>query len=664
MAEKQGTLTAALQNARKLLAFRPAAAEAQARGILASLPDQREAVQLLLAALRAQKKYQDALGITESRLAANPCDADLHYSLGTIRIDLGRGDAAPFARAVALNPCLEPAWRALAEQRARADDNASAATARARLDALVAAMPQVNRAAAALQHRQPAEAENLLGAVLERFPGDAAALCLMAEVKEQIGQPAESENLLAGLLEAEPDFVAARQQYAVILLRHDRPQAALTQVERLLCDDPHQIEALHLKALALTALGEVDRAADILRRVLKRQPQVPLVWMELGHALRAGGRSVEAVAAYRKSIALAPDFGENYWNLANLKTFRFGAAEIASLRERTARADLPEQDRSCMLFALGKALEDTGAYAESFDHYYRANALQRARHPYNAAENANWTHYMRETFSADFFVARGDFGSRKIGPIFVVGLPRSGSTLIEQILASHPDVEGTMELPDISQLAMRLNRGGKTVADSVYAGTLAALTAEAARGFGEAYLAATRSRRGLHRPLFVDKTPNNFRHVGLIRLILPAATVIDMRRHPLGCGFSCFKQYFATGSHFCYDLHDIGRYYADYVALMAHYDAVLPGFVTRIFYERLVSEPEAETRRLLDACGLPFEESCLRFYENRRAVHTPSSEQVRQPIFTDGLERWRRFEPWLAPLKDALGEVLADYPFA
>ncbi|HQP21181.1 MAG TPA: sulfotransferase, partial [Phenylobacterium sp.] len=356
--------------------------------------------------------------------------------------------------------------------------------------------------------------------------------------------------------------------------------------------------------------------------------------------------------------------GEAWWSLANLKTFRFEAGDLAAIRAQLARGDLADEDRFHLEFALGKALEDAGDYGASFAAYAQGNALRRKSLDYDAEETHRAMLRSRALFTPDFLAARAGQGCEAPDPIFILGLPRAGSTLIEQILASHSMIEGTMELPDIPAIAKRLGARKAKDQESAYPEVLAELSAEELRALGEEYLERTRGQRKLGRPLFIDKMPNNFAHVGLIRLILPNAKIIDARRHPLGCCFSGFKQHFARGQGFTYDLTDLGRYYADYVALMAHFDAVAPGRVHRVIYERMVADPESETRALLDYCGLPFEDACLRFYENDRAVRTASSEQVRRPIFTDGLDQWRNFEPWLDPLKAALGSVLEAYPDA
>jgi tetratricopeptide (TPR) repeat protein len=481
---------------------------------------------------------------------------------------------------------------------------------------------------------------------------------MLAEVAARLRRYSDSQTLLERCLELSPSFDAARHNYAVVLNRQGKAAAALQQVEALLAREPRNPGYLNLKAAVLANLGDYVESIEVYEQVLKDFPRQPKIWMSYGHSLKTARRQDESVAAYRRAIAMQPTLGEAYWSLANLKTFQFSDADVIEMRGALQREDLGDDDRLHFEFALAKALEDGACYEESFAHYANGNALRRGLHPYSARENTRFVQRSKARFTADFFAARRG-GAAAADPIFIVGLPRSGSTLLEQILASHSSVEGTMELPDIPRIARDLvgHDGEASFFDSA-----AALTREELSSLGEQYLAATRVHRKTGAAFFIDKMPNNCLYVGLIQLILPNAKIIDARRHPLGCCFSGFKQHFARGQSFSYDLDDIGQYYRDYVELMAHIDAVLPGRVHRVFYETMIEDTEAEVRRLLDYCGLPFEEGCLRFYENERAVRTASSEQVRQPIFREGMDHWRHYEPWLGPLKEALGPVLECYP--
>jgi cytochrome c-type biogenesis protein CcmH/NrfG len=522
--------------------------------------------------------------------------------------------------------------------------------------------PELVRAATALCENKLAIAEQALRTILKARPTDVAAIRMLAETGMRLGRYEDAENLLARCVELAPGFTAARHNYATVLYRQNKPEAAIAEADRLLAEDPDNPGYRNLKAAALGRIGEYDQAIELYGAVLKDQPRQPKVWMSLGHALKTVGRQAEAVEAYRRTIALAPQMGEAWWSLANLKTVGFADADVATMAAQLKRADLTDEDRFHLEFALGKAREDAGAFEASFGHYERGNALRRQGLDYEADETTDQARRAKALFTGDFLAARAGQGCPAPDPIFIVGLPRAGSTLIEQILSSHSQVEGTQELPDIIAMARRLGGRAKRASEGRYPEVLADLSADDMRALGEEYLARAKPHRKLGRPFFIDKMPNNWAHLGLIHLALPNAKVIDARRHPLGCGFSAFKQHFARGQGFTYDLADIGRYYADYVELMAHFDAVRPGRVHRVIYEAMVADPEGETRALLDHCGLPFEEGCLRFYENDRAVRTASSEQVRQPIFTDAADHWRNYEPWLGPLKAALGPVLDTYP--
>ena len=433
-------------------------------------------------------------------------------------------------------------------------------------------------------------------------------------------------------------------------------------IERLLAVEPRHPGYRNFHAVLLSRLGDYARAARIYAELLREYPSQAKVWLSYGHTLKTEGDLQEGVAAYRRSISLEPAFGEAYWSLANLKTFRFEPAEVATMETKAADPAVGDVDRLHLEFALGKAFEDAGDWSTSFSHYEKANALQRARLRYDPDRNTERLRHLQATLTREYFAARAGGGCPSPDPIFIVGLPRAGSTLIEQILASHSQVEGTMELPEIIAMARELRAESESQAVGAYTDVLAGLDAVRLRELGERFIAGTRVYRKTDRPYFIDKMPNNFLHIGMIHLVLPNAKIIDARRHPLACCFSNYRQHFASGQRFAYDLADLGRYYRDYVELMANFDAVLPGRIHRVIYERLVEDTEAQVRRLLDYCGLPFEDACLRFFENERAVRTPSSEQVRQPIYREAVDQWRHYEAWLGPLKDALGPVLPAYP--
>lgn len=658
-----GTLEGALANAARLLVHNPAKAEEQAREILKVAPGHPQAEYLLGAALRIQGDVDSALEILEALGTTQPKAPGVAFELGLARADAGQSEAAIAAleRAVKLAPGHAQAWRALGDCRMLAGDSAGADAAYARHLKASVNDPVLLEAGAALCDNRLAVAEHSLRGFLKENPTDIGAIRMLAEVGARLGRYEDAENLLTRCLELAPSFDAARYNLASVLMRQNKTVEALEQVKDLLKRDPRNPAYRTLQASGFARVGEYQKTIEGYEAVLKGHPNQPKAWMSYGHALKTVGRTDDGIAAYRRSLKLLPSLGESYWSLANLKTFRFTPDDIAAMRKQLARTDLAEDDRLHFHFALGKALEDAGEFAESFEHYDKGNAVRRAQLGYVAAETTTQVERATAFFTKEFFAARSDAGHDARDPIFILGMPRSGSTLLEQILSSHSAVEGTMELPDIMAMARRIGGRKKISDETVYPEVLADLSASQLSELGAEYLERTRIQRKLGRLFFIDKMPANWMYTGFIHLILPKAKIIDARRHPLACCLSNFKQHFARGQAFTYGQADIGRYYYDYVMLMHHFDTVLPGRVHRVLYEDMVADPEAQVRRLLDYCGLPFEEGCLRFYENERAVRTASSEQVRQPIFTEGLDHWRHYENWLGEMKAALGAVLENY---
>ncbi|MFM5955286.1 MAG: sulfotransferase [Novosphingobium sp.] len=513
--------------------------------------------------------------------------------------------------------------------------------------------PQLIEAALAMNAGDIPRAEALLRAHLRDDPYEVAAIRMLSEVAGRIGRYRDAENLLRRALELSPAFTAARANLALVLYRQNRPAEALAELDLVSREDPGNAGHANLQAAALGRIGEFDEAIALYQKVLDELPNQPRVWMSFGHMLKTVGQQDRGIDAYRKAIALMPELGEAWWSLANLKTVRFSDGDIAAMEAALATDRIAVEDRFHLDFALGKALEDRGQADSSFRHYAAGNALRRPQLGYDPAETAAMVDRLIAASTPALFHANQGGGFAAPDPIFIVGMPRAGSTLIEQILSSHSLIEGTGELGDIPALARK-------VAD--YPQGLAAMPAEQRHRLGEEYLKRTRIQRKTDRPLFIDKLPNNWAYVPFIRLILPQAKIIDARRHPLDCCFSNFKQHFARGQAFSYSLDDMGRYYRDYVRLMAHLDRVQPGAVHRVIHEDLIEETEAEVRRLLDFCGVGFEEACLAFHKTERAVRTASSEQVRRPINRDGTDAWKPYSAHLDPLIAALGPVLDSYP--
>jgi tetratricopeptide (TPR) repeat protein len=534
----------------------------------------------------------------------------------------------------------------------------------AEVDAIAASthVPVLVEAARALTEDRLNAAEHLLRPYLARNPDDAAATRMLAEIAARVGDLASAEDLLRRALTLAPAYSAARLRLARTLLLRNRPAESLKVLDALLDTDPENLAASGSKAAALGSIGEYDQAIALYERLIGQSPDKAGIWMSYGHLLNTVGRAEESIAAYRRAIGIDPGFGEAWWSIANLKTARLDDADILRM---AGALELPEPDDNKRLhlhFALGKAQEDARQHEASFSHYAAGNRLRRQSVAYDPDVHSALVKQCRAVYSADLFQSRSGTGIPAPDPIFIVGMPRAGSTLIEQILSSHSLVEGTSELPYLPSMVQRLNAQAGSGSGAAYPQVIADQDAAALLALGEEYLESARVHRRTGKPRFTDKLPNNWINVGLIQLILPNAKIIDARRHPLDCCFSNFKQNYARGQGFSYDLEELGRYYRDYVGFMAHCDAVLPGRVHRVIHEQLVDDTETEVRRLLDYLGLPFEEACLRFHENQRAVKTPSAEQVRRPINRSGMEQWKPYEPWLGPLKDALGPVLDCYP--
>ena len=519
--------------------------------------------------------------------------------------------------------------------------------------------PDLIEAASAINEDRLADAEPLLRAHLRQDPLDVAAIRLMAQLAARLGRYKDSEALLRRALELAPDFIVARSNLAGILYRQNRFEETVELLNDVLAAQGDDAGGQSLMAAALGRIGEYDEALALYGALTERFPQHAKLWMSYGHVLKTVGKQDEGVAAYRRALAEEPTLGEVWWSLANLKTVQFDAADIAAMEDALNRDEsLSDDDRLHLHFALGKAYDDRREAEASFGHYDRANRIRHGQLEYDPDIITAHVDTIIARFTPEFLSNRSNLDEGAADPIFILGMPRAGSTLLEQILASHSLIEGTMELPDMPAIALR---EGKGVA-SGWVDAVVQMSADRLAELGDDFLNRTRVQRKTDRPFFIDKLPNNWIYTGLIHLILPNAKIIDARRHPLDCCFSNFRQHFAKGQAFSYSLSDMGRYYADYVRLMAHFDRVLPGRVHRVIHEQLIEEPEVHVRAMLDYVGVPFEEACLNFHENRRAVRTASSEQVRRPINRDGVDQWRAYEKWLDPLKSALGSLWHSYP--
>jgi tetratricopeptide (TPR) repeat protein len=631
-----------------------AAAEVQA----AVVPQNRDVLYLIAANHRCLNRIPEALATLRRLEQQHPRFSLLYQERGYCYMTLRDALCAinAFLRAVEINPALAPSWTMLERLYRMTGDVKNAGAAAEHLSRLKRLPPDIVRAGSLFSDGDLSAAESILREYLLKAGDHVEAMRLLARIEHQRAMLDEAERLLEAALTVAPNYRAARLDYVRVLIDRQKYLQAHEEIDTLLKFEPSNTEYLSLYAAACVGLGEHEQAILLYRQLLAMSPASPELHVSLGHALKTVGQQKEAIEFYQAAAALRPGFGDAYWSLANLKTYRFSREEIAHVRaEETAPAAHPV-DRYHLCFALGKASEDRNEYAESWQFYERGNRLKRAESRYHPDITETNTRQQIEICTAQFFAARACVGVPDPDPIFIVGLPRSGSTLIEQILASHSQVEGTQELAEIQRIVLGLQR----YQSEHYPGVLAELAPEDFRRLGESYMTDTRAYRN-NRPFFIDKMPNNFRHIGLIHLIMPNAKIIDVRREPVACCFSNLKQLFASGQEFTYSIEDIARYYRTYLDLMRHWDAVLPGLVLRVFYEDVVEDLDGNVRRILEFCHLEFEPACLEFYKTGRSVCTASSEQVRQPIFREGLFQSRNYEPWLGPLRDGLGDALIRY---
>jgi tetratricopeptide (TPR) repeat protein len=632
-----------------------AAALTAAQALELTVPENRDVLYMAAVALRNLARIPEALASLERLQACHPGFSRLYQERGHCYVALRDAPRAieAFLVAVNLNPALPASWRTLQSLFRMTGQADQAATAAAHVATLAKLPPEIVTATSMFSDGEFALAEAVVRPFLLEHGDHVEGMRLLARIGLELDVLDDAEFLLEAVLEAAPNYTAARHDYAKVLLRRHKPVQALAELERLLGVDPANRHYRTSYATALVGLGEHERALAMHRELLAETPRAADLHLSVAHSLKTLGRQAEAIAAYHAAAAARPSYGDAYWSLANLKTYRFTPDEVARMRAEEAAAGTPLVDRYHLCFALGKALEDAADFAGAFAYYERGNALKRAETRYRPEPIERNARLQAAICTREFFAARRGVGCDAPDPIFIVGLPRSGSTLLEQILASHPAVEGTMELADIPRIVQGLQGREPDGEEPRYPRILAELPFEEFARLGRRYLDDTRVYR-TDKPRFIDKMPNNFRHIGLIHLMLPNARIIDARREPMACCFSNFKQLFASGQEFTYSIEDIARYYRSYLRLMAHWDEALPGRILRIHHEQVVADLEGNVRRLLDFCGLEFEPACLDFHKTARSIRTASSEQVRRPIFREGMDQWRNFEPWLAPLREAL----------
>lgn len=633
-------------------------AEQQIQSFLESKPEpywRQEASYTLAVARRYRLDFSGALDALQQLIKEKPDHSRAYQEAGYNYLGLQQPQPAiqSLRKAVDLNPALLPSWKALVQLHQQSGNEEGERFAKSQAEYLESLPLELQGALDLLHERKLLKAEQLCRQFLQKNKKHIEGMRILAEIGIRLKIYDDAEFLLESCVTFEPEHLGARLDYLKVLNRKSKFRKAYEQAQFLIQKQPQNPTFQLSLASALTGLGKFQEGIEIYQSCLDKIPNKPGVLILLGHAHKAIGAVDKAIEAYREAYRLRPDYGDAYWSLANTKTYRFSDEELKQAQQMANTSTLDPEDRIHLCFAAGKALEDQESFAESFRYYQQGNELRMERSGYDPDLTERMVDQHIKYCTEELFQKRGDLGEKAPDPIFILGLPRAGSTLLEQILASHSQVDGTLELHQILGLAQRL-RGRSAERDPLYPRNLWEIDDAYFRKFGEQFLEETRVYRG-SAPFFIDKMPNNFLHIGLIRLILPYAKVIDARRHPLACCFSGYKQLFGEGQDFTYSLEAMGRYYRDYVRLMDHWDRVLPGFVLRVQHEDVVEDLETQVHRLLDFCGLPFEQSCVDFHKTERVIRTPSSEQVRQPINRSGVEQWKNFEPWLDPLKEALG---------
>jgi tetratricopeptide (TPR) repeat protein len=665
--QEASSIESGLIDVKKLMQAGDFAASERSLNLLVSkAPSNGDVLYMLAVCYRYQKRYPEALDALRNLRLSVPDHSRAYQEIGHVYRAMNQIDAAlnSYSQAVVINPALEASIRCQIEilrEVNRSDLSLRLADLERDLSELRATPPPLIAVTDLISQGKLVKAEKLCKAFMVKNPRHIEGMRLLADIAVRLGVLEDAEFLLETAVEFSPTTAKPRIDYIQVLRKQQKYEAALSHAKVLVEQEPKNPLFQSVFAVESMQSGDYDTALRTFDSILKILPEEPATLTSRGNALKTQGKKEEAIDSYRRAIKKYPAHGEAYYSLANLKLFTFTDQEIAAMESQEQNPGVSHMARIYLDFALGKAFEDMGDYDKAFSYYERGNSFKRSQSRYISEDLTAEFKAQAEVFSQSFVQIHTDSGFDAPDPIFIVGLPRSGSTLLEQILASHSKVDGTMELPNILSLAQKLRRGDKMSGTSHYPSVLKTMDAESLRSFGEAYINDTKVHRG-QAPFFIDKMPNNFRHIGLINLILPNAKIIDARRHPMGCCFSAFKQLFHEGQEFSYGLNEVGTYYKDYVDLMDHWDEVLPGKVLRVQYEEVVADLETQVRRILDYCELDFEESCVSFYQTDRAVRTPSSEQVRQPIYKSGVEQWKNFEGNLDPLKQALGPVLKRYP--
>ena len=656
---KDTSIAAALE---ALRVNRPLRAEEICRAWLEQSPGCVEHLRLLGHALTKQSRYPEAERTVRLAISLKPEFPHLYEDLGSVLALQQRfAEAVPhFEHAIRLEPRLPLAHKKLGETLATLGRGRDADEAFEEFFDLAPAQGQVAIAMDHLRAGRKLEAIEVLRQVLRQDPENVDAMRCLAGINWRDANVSDAEALLRRAAQIAPDFTAAWMMLGAMLHDESRHKDALECFRSVTSLEPENAAAWAGLGNSYAHTGDLHAAIGAYMRAIELNPQSPNPQMGLGHVLKSVGDQAGALRAYRAAIRAKPDFGEVYWSMANLKVFRFEAAEVAAMKEQLTRSELAENADIHFRFALGKACEDAGDYDTAWHYYHTGNQRQRRRVFHDPVTMEVQHEDIVEVFSREFLAERAGVGHESAAPIFIVGLPRSGSTLIEQILASHSQVEGTAELPTLNRIAAHLGR--YRPGRHEYPHTVKDLRAKDFRAYGRQYLDESRAYRSTDKPRFTDKLPNNFSHVGFIHLLLPNAVIINARRHPFDSCLGGYKQLFGKGQNFTYDMADLAVYYRKYHETMQHWHRILPGKVLDVHYEETVTDLESQVKRILEHCSLQFEEACVRFHENPRTVKTASSEQVRQPLYSSALGYWRHYEAHLGIWRDDLADIIEQLP--
>ncbi len=620
--------------------------------ILKLKPNNIDTLYLAAVNCRYLKDYKQAIAYLTELKSCAPEYGRAYQEMGHCLRELNQITKAndEYAAAVKRNPGLLVSWRQIADLSKKSIEQQTAETNIQYLNELPKALVSV---ISFMHENKVDKAESLCRRFLQANPKHVEAMRLLAKIGEQANVLDDAEFLLETCLVFEPENHWARFDYVNVLHRRQKFEMAHQQACMLNEAMPDDVSVKIALANQKSAIGDFSKAIALYNELEQIEPENPLIFLLKGHALKTMGEQQQAVESYLTAISLNQHFGDPYWSLANLKTFRFIEQQIEAMRAALQLPALHSSDAIHLNFALAKALEDNKQYSDSFSFYAQGNALKKAESQYSSKLMLADFNKQKEQFTPEFIERKAGQGYQAKDPIFILGLPRAGSTLLEQILSSHSQIDGTLELPNILSYVHELSGRKLKGQQGKYPFNLEQLPPEELQAYGKRYIEETQVFRK-DAPYFIDKMPNNFRHIGLIKMILPNAKIIDARRDGMSCCFSAYKQLFAEGQEFSYDLQDLGDYYTGYVDLMDHWHKVFAKQILTVNYQDVVNDTDKQIRAMFDYLALEVEPSCFEFYKTQRAVRTASSEQVRQPIYQGGLVQWQHFETFLMPLKTAL----------